>query len=368
MPDERARSAASAAQPTTAAPVAEAASSAPATTLGSYGEINVNRATSSNGSSQADLRRAVLLLGHRFDDRISLYSEFEIEHAVTSSTDAGEFEVEQAFVDMRLGQSTSVKAGLFLIPLGILNESHEPTAYHGVERNQVETRIIPTTWREGGVGLHGEIVPGVSYDTGLTTTFDAGKFSDPGNPLQGMHQELQLAKTNNAAWYGALWYRRPGLTLGTGIYTADTGQNGASNVALRGVRAPLTLWSAHAIYTRGDFELRTLYARGHLGDAEQISSATGFAATSKFYGWYVEGAYRVWQRDLMTLTPFIRVERYDAQAGLAPGVLRTAGAAGRATTIGLDFKPRPELVFKVDFQKYDDSTFDRFDLGLGWYF
>src|SRR5438477_3501394 len=120
------------------------------TTVGGYGEFTYNRYRNTEvDNNQADLRRFVLFFGHRFNDSLRFYSELEFEHAVVSSGDRGEAELEQAFIDYRINDAANFKAGLFLIPLGILNETHEPPTYYGVERNFVETRIIPSTWREG---------------------------------------------------------------------------------------------------------------------------------------------------------------------------------------------------------------------------
>ena len=47
--------------------------------------------------------------------------------------------------------------------MGFINEIHEPPFYHGVIRPEVEQRIIPTTWREGGVGIFGTLAPGLDY-------------------------------------------------------------------------------------------------------------------------------------------------------------------------------------------------------------
>ena len=104
-----------------------------------------------------DLARAVFGIGYRLDDRTEFNSEYEVEHAVASADDAGEFEVEQFYVDRRLNDAVSVRAGLFLMPFGLINENHEPTAFYGVQRNFVETLIIPSTWREGGFNLHGTL-------------------------------------------------------------------------------------------------------------------------------------------------------------------------------------------------------------------
>ncbi len=119
-----------------------------------YGELNYSRPRDSAGTT-ADVGRAVLGWGYHFSDTTRMAAEFEVEHAVSSSSDQGEAEIEQLYVEHDINPSLSAKAGLFLMPVGLLNESHEPTRYFGVFRNQVETAIIPTTWRELGVGLQG---------------------------------------------------------------------------------------------------------------------------------------------------------------------------------------------------------------------
>ena len=146
-----------------------------ATKLFGYGEANYNRYRDSDRTSKADMRRFVFGIGHRFNDKLTFVGEVEYEHGVVSAGDRGEAEIEQAYLNYKFNDKLNVKAGLFLIPLGILNETHEPTTYYGVERNEIETRIIPTTWREMGFGVHGLIGEGLKYDVGMTTGFDANQ-------------------------------------------------------------------------------------------------------------------------------------------------------------------------------------------------
>src|SRR5438270_5068794 len=169
------------------------------TTLFSYGEIGYSRPRHDANDTQADLVRAVIGFGHRFDEKTRVYGEFEWEHAVTSGSDKGEAAVEQLYVERRLTDQFGARSGLVLIPLGFLNESHEPTAYYGVFRNFVETAIIPTTWREGGVALFGNTEAGLNWNGGVTTGFDLSKWDPTSNdgresPLGSIHQELSLAR------------------------------------------------------------------------------------------------------------------------------------------------------------------------------
>ncbi len=118
--------------------------------LWGYGEIYFTRPLKDSSQSQADLARAVFGIGYQFNETTRFNSEFEVEHAIASADDVGEMEVEQFFLDHDFNRTWSGQAGLFLMPVGLLNEHHEPTNFYGVQRNFVETLIIPTTWREGG--------------------------------------------------------------------------------------------------------------------------------------------------------------------------------------------------------------------------
>lgn len=347
------------------------------TAVGGYGEAAYNKYRNTDANkNQADLRRFVLFFGHRFNDNLRFFSELEVEHAVASSGDKGEVEIEQAYLDYRLNDAVNFKAGLFLIPLGILNETHEPPTYYGVERNFVETRIIPSTFREGGLQLHGEIGQGLKYQVGITTGFDTGKLDDPAFAIRSAHQELQLANANDLSVHGALNYRAPGVLLGGGVFTGNTGQNGATNAALKGVSARLTLWDMHAKYFKGNWDLQTVYARGTLGDAAQVSNALVAAsgnpaliAPKTFDGWYAQAAYHVWKRGDMDLAPFIRFEKFNTQKTVADGFTPDPQNDERVITAGLSFKLHPQVVIKADYQKFrTDSAKDRFNLGLGYMF
>ena len=349
-----------------------------ATTISGYGEFNYNNYKSDERPTQADLRRFVIGVQHRFDERLTFHSEVEFEHAVVSRDDEGEVEIEQAWLNYKFSDAANVKGGLFLIPLGILNETHEPPTYYGVERNEVETRIIPTTWRELGVGVHGLLgASGLRYDVGITTGFDSGKLDDPSTGVRSAHQEGQLAHAHDLSVYGALNYRSRGLLVGGGVFAGDTGQNGASNPLLKGVDARLTMWDVHAQYKVGRLELQAVYADGKLADADALNaailatSAEPFAAPNRMKGAYVQAAYHLYKRDKLDFAPFVRLERIDIrqQEDPANGLFQDPANNERITTAGFNFWVHPQVVLKADVQRYrTDSTRDRFDLGVGYMF
>jgi len=344
-----------------------------------YGEVGYGKFRRS-GDATADLQRFVFGFNHRFDERLTFHSEVEFEHAVVSKADEGEAEIEQAWLNYKMSDAVNLKGGLFLIPLGILNETHEPPTYYGVMRNQVETRIIPTTWRELGAGVHGVVGEGLRYDVGITTSFDSGKLDERTTGIRSAHQEGQQANARDLAVYGALNYRRPGLLVGGGVFTGNTGQNGVSNSALQGVSARLTLWDVHAQYRVGGLDLQGLYAAGTLGDADKVTAAIlaaaptpadAFAAPKTLKGGYVQAAYHVYKRGNFDLAPFVRYERIDIkqQEDPANGQLQDPNNIERVKTIGVNFWVHPQVVLKADVQRYaTDKSQDRFNLGLGFMF
>lgn len=370
----------------TPAVTASASPTVPDVTIGGYGEIAYNNYRKDASRNQADLKRFVLFFGHRFNDQLSFNSEVEWEHAVTSATDKGESEIEQAYLNYQFANGVNLKTGLFLMPFGFINQSHEPPVFYGVERNEVETRIIPSTWREGGVGLSGSTDIGLAWDVGITTGFDVAKFDDPSSPLRASHQELQFAKAHDLAYYGALNYRGiPGFTVGGALFTGNSIQGNAdfktdpTKPDFSGISGRVTLWDMHTRWQSHGWDLQALYAKGKIGDADKIDSTLQAFNTanatnlpfvpSEFYGWLTQGAYTVWESGDMSLTPFVRYEKFNTQSKMPDGFAVNPANADRVTTIGLSFKPHPQVVFKADYQKFKDNSInDRFNLGMGYMF
>ncbi|MGN6389854.1 MAG: hypothetical protein ACTHL1_10110 [Burkholderiaceae bacterium] len=364
-----------------AAEVAEAipaGAGEPKTVVTGYGEVNYNRPTKNASAAQADVRRAVIGIEHRFDERTKLVSEFEWEHAVTSADDAGETAVEQLYVEREFGIGLRAKAGLFLIPSGLLNTNHEPTAFYGVERNFVETAIIPSTWREAGVGLSGAFENGLTWDAGVTTGFDLSKWDAASaegreSPLGSIHQEGQLAKSRNLSVYGALnWRGVPGLLLGGSVFTGKAGQGTADFPAQD---ARITLWDLHGRYTPGRWDLSALYARGQISNIDALNLTFAGSSTlvpKVFDGWYTQAAYQLWKSGNYTLSPFLRYEQFNtakSYTALPVGLGVAPGAAEKVWTVGANLLIGEGVVLKADYQKFrEDSTRDRVDLGVGFSF
>jgi hypothetical protein len=344
-------------------------------TIFGYGEINYANYPRDRSQTQADLARAVIGFGYSFSDTTRFVSEFEWEHAVTSAGDQGESEVEQFYIERSFTPQLAGRAGLFLIPSGLLNTAHEPTQFFGVTRNFVETSIIPTTWREGGLGITGVTDFDLTWDVGVTTGFNLAKWdptSDEGkvSPLGSIHQELQFAKAANLSGYGALnWRGYPGLLLGGSVFSGKAGQQQPDFPAQSAV---VTLAEAHARWTPGPFDLSTLYARGHISDTAAYNQTVVGNPTpipQDFYGWYAQAAWYAWSQGDYQFAPFVSFQRFNTgwkYATLAEGLTPEALPTEAVTTFGASFFVTPDIVFKADYQWFrTNRVADRLQLGLG---
>ena len=354
---------------------AATAPAGPATVITSYGEINYNRPLRATQNAQADVRRLVLGFQHRFDERTKLVTELEVEHAVASAGDKGEVAVEQAYIERQLTPLLALRAGLFLMPAGLLNENHEPTAYYGVERNFVETAIIPSTWREGGLQLVASFDNGLTAQGGLSTSMDLNKWDAASaegraSPLGSIHQELSQARSRDLAVFGALnWRGLPGLLLGGSLFSGQATQGQAT------ATARITLWDAHARWAPGRWDLSAVVARGDISNTAALNAPLVGNPTlipKTFDGFYVQGAYKLWSRGDYALSPFVRWERFNtasAYADLGAGLTPVAARAQRVTTLGANFVVSPGVVLKADWQRFREAPdLDRVSLGMGWSF
>ncbi|MDX2417616.1 MAG: hypothetical protein QNK19_09170 [Xanthomonadales bacterium] len=266
------------------------AAKASRTTIGGYGELHYNNLNSKDPSRDVemiDLHRFVLFFGHEFNDRTRFYSEVEVEHAFVADSGGdtpGEVEIEQAFIEFDLRQDLYARAGVFLIPVGILNETHEPPTFYGVERNDVESVIVPSTWWEAGAGMNGRFGSGWNWDVAFTSGLQMPTTGSNAFRVRSGRQKVAKAVASDGAITGRLRYLGvPGLQAAVTVqYQFDPSQ--VSNDGLDSG----TLIEAHVDYQRNGFGLRALYARWDFtGDAVEAAGADTQT------GWYIEPSYRL---------------------------------------------------------------------------
>ncbi len=319
------------------------------------------------GGSQLDFLRAILYAGYRFNDRFIFNSEIEIEHANEAS-------VEFAYLDFRVNDAVTVRGGMLLIPLGFVNELHEPNVFLGARRPETERVIIPTTWRENGGGVLGA-VGRFSYRAYLVNGMDASGFSASG--LRGGRQKGSKAKAADLAFAGRLDFSPiPGAIVGAGLYAggSDQGQLTADGEVLD---VSTTVAEVHGQLQLRGVDVRGLFARASLGDVSGLNDALDLSGTrgigEAMQGGYLQVGYDVLSRhpSPIGLTPYYRFEAVDTQADVAPGFARDPVRDVTIHTVGLELQPIYNVVVKADYQWLRNgagSGRNQFNIAMGYAF
>jgi hypothetical protein len=331
-----------------------AASASNGVHIGGYGEMHLNLINGDD--NQIDYHRFVLFFGKEFNDKTRFFSELELEHSLAGDGKPGEVELEQAYIEHDFVANHSVKMGMFLLPIGLLNETHEPETFYGVERNNVEKNIIPTTWWEGGVAVTGRLAPGVSYDIAAHSGLNTGDGS-----IRKGRQKVAEATANKAAYTARIKYTAvAGLELAASIQRQDDLLQGSGEEEVNG-----TLLTAHMAYLKDGIGLRALYAQWTLGDfiedhsVEGESLAKGEGATTQ-KGFYIEPSYR-----LGDLGVFYRISRWDNQADA------DLGTDYQQQDAGFNYWLAPTVALKADYfrqTKDGDLNATGYNLGVGYSF
>jgi hypothetical protein len=324
------------------------------TSIGGYGELHYNKISADSGDKEEiDFHRFVLFFGHEFTDRVRFFSEFELEHSLAGDGKPGEVELEQAYVEYGLSDNTYARTGLFLLPIGMINETHEPPTFYGVERNDVENIIIPTTWWEAGAGARGNLANGLSWDaslhSGLAMPTEGGSAF---RVRSGRQKVAEAIASDPAATFRLRYTGVPGLELAASYqYQSDPSQ-----VAGDGLDSG-QLFSAHAIYQRDRFGLRALYGQWNFDGA-----AVEAADADKQTGWFVEPSFRLTDKWGF----YARYEDLDAARDQDKFT---------QSQVGFNFWPTDGVVLKMDLRRRDfslpalsTSDFDAIDLGFGYNF
>lgn len=347
--------------------------------IGGYGEANYQAIVSDKGEgdrNNADMERFILYTGYKFTDNILFNSELEFEHATTGegAEEKGEISVEFAALDFFIDPMANVRAGLILMPMGFINQIHEPPFFFGNNRPEVERRIIPSTWRELGVGMFGQITPELTYTTYLVNGMNAEGFGSGG--IRDGRSGGSKAKAEDFGYVARVDYAPqavPGLSVGGSAYVGNSGQNERFN----GQKADVftQLYEAHAQWKYRGFEWRALGSWGFVDDADILSVAKKETIGSENYGWYTEVGYDImpWliKDTAQYLAPFFRFEKFDTLASVPNGFTDDRNLDREILQFGLQYKPIPNVVIKADYRNFSakqGKVPDDFNLGFGFIF
>lgn len=314
------------------------------TSIGGYGEMHLNL----GDKEQIDFHRFVLFVDHEFNDRIRLVTELELEHSLAGDGKPGEVELEQAYIEGDLGSGFSARAGLFLVPVGILNRYHEPTTFFGTERNFVEAEILPTTWWEGGAGITKRFDNGLTIDLSGHSGLDVPTTGSNAYRIRSGRQKVaeaeagEWATTLNAEYVGI-----PGIGIGGSIqYQSDITQGSSTE------NNSAWLAEAHFDYQNGGFGLRGLVGHWNISGATPASlgldQQTGFYLEPSYTfstGWGDVGFFGRWS--------WLDSEKIDSNI----------------YDVGINYWPHENVVLKVDYTRIDEAKDQDFiNVGVGFQF
>lgn len=346
-----------------------------AVTVSAYGEMTYNQPESDNG--ELDIQRLVLLFGYKFNDKTQFVTEIELEHV-------NEIFVEQAFVNYNVGDNISLRGGLMLVPMGIINEYHEPTTFNGTERPAVDNVIVPTTWRELGIGVTGRSNElSIGYQAYIFNGFASTNLNGEGglngllqgsNGLRGGRQKGIRSTIDSPTLSTKLeYYGIPGLRIGLSGYFGST-QAEDDAEELEGANIDIAMGGLDFRYAYKRFSARGQFIYSALSDTEAYNNATGSDLGSALQGWYLEAGYNLLPASKQQrLVAFTRYEDYDTHASTEGSLLRNDAYNRTDITTGLSYHIAPGVVVKGDYQFRDnqlsgDDVKDRLNFGIGVWF
>ena len=327
-----------------------------------YGELHYNNIRKPGKTDKMDFHRMVIGLTYDFNDRITLDIEVDYEHA------AQEMELEFAHLNFLLYESFNLRAGSMLMPVGYLNEFHEPPLFYSVERPYVQKNVIPTTWQEGGVGVFGSPHPDFKYRLYLVGGLDASKFKADSGIRKG-RSKVASGKADDLALVGRGEYSGiPGFQIGGSFYQGDAAQGNADlgDVSVGILEADLR-------YRRKGLEFTGLWCQVDIGDTEKIQAVTTKQVIGeKIRGGYVEGAYHLGRQFMPEdhdLVLFIRREEFNTQEEVAADLTADPANDRNITTFGLAYYPHAQIAIKADLEAWENAKEEdwrQFNLGVGY--
>jgi hypothetical protein len=354
--------------------------------IGGYGEFlyegfadERENGTASGKAARLDALRSIIYVGYKFNDRILYNSEIEIEHSSTGL--AGSVSLEFAYLDYRMDDRFRVRAGLLLVPMGLVNEVHEPPVFLGTERSVTENRIIPSTWRESGIGVVGETADW-SYRAYLVTSLDGvggGSSKAKGFTEEGLRGGRQKASKALAEDFGGVvrvdYEGVRGLMLGGSAYYGKTTQGRELDGVEVGGAAFIR--EGHFRYLDRGWDVQGLFARASMANAAELNRLKGLSGDAsigdEMRGWYVQAGYDVlWSTaSEHQLLPYMRYESVNTQRSVPSGFSEDPANDLSVVSVGLAWRPIANTILKADYQIHGNAAktgVNQLNVALGYLF
>jgi hypothetical protein len=327
--------------------------------LSAYGEAKYAY-HADNGTARANLTRSVLFVGYRFNPRITFFSELELEGAKVDGN-GGEISLEQAVLKFDINRNHYLLAGLFIPRIGIINENHLPTTFNGNDRHEVETRILPSTWREIGVGYYGmsDRIPGLNWSFGLMNGLDASGIRGNSGLRDARFEGRNATGSNLATNASLLYYYRNFRFQLSGYYGGTVGlpARSADSLGLDSgpFGTPVALGEFNVQYRRNGWVLKGLATTVAMPDAGKLNTAYAGNVAKSMYGYFVEAGYNLLEHQkeknrLRQLIVFGRYEGLDLMASVPTNGIRDEQYRQQYLITGLSYQPTGGVVIKFDWK------------------
>ncbi len=327
---------------------------------------------------QLDLPRMVLSIDYKFKKGFSFSTEIEFEHGGTGSAveyeyeESGEWEtevekggevvLEQFFVSKYFSPAFIVKAGHFLVPIGLTNQNHLPTQFFGTVRPEGENTILPLTWHETGIAVSGQWKRW-TYEAQLINGLDANGMTSAAWVKEARQTQYETIKLNKPAYVFRLDNRSiRNLKLGASFYSGNSAANSSKPDKMEHIDGRVSIGTLDAVYNNRHLIFRGNVVYGNLSDSEEIYnlnskilsryspySPSPVAKTALTYG--AELGYNIskfWNGDAK-LFPFVRYEYYNSMQGVEGNTYADPRYKRTITTFGFNYFPISNLVIKVDY-------------------
>ncbi|MFN8406606.1 MAG: hypothetical protein U0X71_03885 [Sphingobacteriaceae bacterium] len=342
------------------------------TVISGYGEARYSIDTKRQ-SAEANLKRVVLFIGHKFSKNISFFSEMELENALVSGqasdegNGTGSISMEQAFLKFNINPTMYIVAGLFVPRIGYINENHLPTTFNGVDRPFLEEQIIPSTWREVGVGLYGQVktIPGLNYTLAIANGLNSKKFSGDAGIAEG-RQLGQASEGLNLGVNGSILYyiNRFRLQM-SGYIGGSTALDKRRADSLQLNSGPfgnrVVLGEANAQYSHQGITARTIATIVTVNHADDINRAFANKTPSMMYGMYGELGYDIFYKKFhgtKALIIFGRYEYVNLNAEIPSNGIENAAGTKHYLIGGLTYKPTRGIAIKADYVRRMTGDFN----------
>jgi len=266
-----------------------------------------------------------------------------------------------------------------LVPMGIVNEYHEPTTFNGVERPNVDKSIVPSTWSEIGIGVSGRFnEASLRYQAYIFNGFASvnnGKVLGGLNGLRNGRQKGAESIINTPNFSAKIdYYGISGLRLGLAGYFGRT-QAEDDVQDIDGADVGITMVGLDARYVHKRFSARGQFIQAILTDTEAYNILYETDLGSELKGWYAEAAYNLLPLSKeQKLDVFLRYEQYDTHAATQDAnIARNLAYNRNEWTLGLSYHVADGAVVKADYQFFDNAlennkTKGQLNLGFGVWF